>query len=275
MAAAVKRTKANAVSTTAGGITDIAKAPGEVNPAINTASKNNIRQTAEDSQEKTSEKVKNTNNKTPMADPDIKIYAREEVNYEKREADDSVLSGVREVREGTRGGEDLRQVPGRNPEEVQREMGRHAGRDGDRRGVPGLREGEGSVSLDAPRVAENHRGPETRGGEGEGVKNQLRDPRLSDRDVLRMAADMAQRDRSQRWSVEDLNRFDLLRRKLGQLDEANAELAALQEERNTLLTGRKAKELKKKRQQTSSSSAACFCNIRYTAGCSRRTRRGW
>lgn len=75
------------------------------------------------------------------------------------------------------------------------------------------------------------------------VKNQQRDPRLSDRDVLRMAADMAQRDRSQRWSVADLNRFDLLRRKLLQLDEANAELEALKEERKVLLAGRKVKEL--------------------------------
>lgn len=123
--------KANAVPTTAGGITDIAKASGEVNPAINTASKNSIRQTTESSQEKSSK----------MA------------------------------------------------------------------------------------------------------QNQQRDPRLSDRDVLRMAADMAQRDRSQRWSVEDLNRFDLLRRKLLQLDEANAELEALKEERKALLAGRKVKEL--------------------------------
>lgn len=75
------------------------------------------------------------------------------------------------------------------------------------------------------------------------VKNQQREPRLSDRDVLRMAADMAQRDRSQRWSVDDLNRFDLLRRKLLQLDEANAELEALKEERKVLLAGRKVKEL--------------------------------
>lgn len=75
------------------------------------------------------------------------------------------------------------------------------------------------------------------------VKNQQRDLRLSDRDVLRMAADMAQRDRSQRWSVEDLNRFDLLQRKLLQLDEANAELEALKEERKVLLASRKVKEL--------------------------------
>lgn len=75
------------------------------------------------------------------------------------------------------------------------------------------------------------------------AQNQQRDPRLSDRDVLRMAADMAQRDRSQRWSVEDLNRFDLLQRNLLQLDEANAELEALKEERKVLLAGRKVKEL--------------------------------
>lgn len=75
------------------------------------------------------------------------------------------------------------------------------------------------------------------------IRYQQRDPRLSDRDVLRMAADMAQRDRSQRWSVEDLNRFDLLQRKLLQLDEANAELEALKEERKVLLAGRKVKEL--------------------------------
>lgn len=77
----------------------------------------------------------------------------------------------------------------------------------------------------------------------ERVRFQQREPRLSDRDVLRMAADMAQRDRSQRWSVDDLNRFDLLQRKLLQLDEANAELEALKEERKVLLAGRKVKEL--------------------------------
>lgn len=80
------------------------------------------------------------------------------------------------------------------------------------------------------------------------VKNQQREPRLSDRDVLRMAADMAQRDRSQRWSVDDLNRFDLLQRKLLQLDEANAELEALKGERKVLLAGRKVKELTREEQ---------------------------
>lgn len=80
------------------------------------------------------------------------------------------------------------------------------------------------------------------------IRYQQRDPRLSDRDVLRMAADMAQRDKSLRWSEEDLNRFDLLQRKLLQLDEANAELEALKEERDTLLAGRKVKELTREEQ---------------------------
>lgn len=178
----------------------------------------------------------------------IRIYAREEIKNETGETADSTLSSVRGMREGTQRSENLRQVSGRNPEEVQREMGRHAGRDGDRGGMPGLREGEGSASLDATGVAENHRGLGTRGGEGEGVKNQQREPRLSDRDVLRMAADMAQRDRSQRWSEVDLNRFDLLQRKLLQLDEANAELEALKGERKVLLAGRKVKELTREEQ---------------------------
>ena len=173
----------------------------------------------------------------------IRIYAREEIKNETGETADSTLSSVRGMREGTQRSENLRQVSGRNPEEVQREMGRHAGRDGDRGGMPGLREGEGSGAMDPSGVAENYGRTGTRGGEGEKIKNQQREPRLSDRDVLRMAADMAQRDRSQRWSEEDLNRFDLLQRKLLQLDEANAELEALKEERKVLLAGRKVAEL--------------------------------
>lgn len=178
-----------------------------------------------------------------MGPTSIRVYVREETISDAGKTNDSALSGVRGMRKGTQRSENLRQVSGGNPGKVQSEVGRSAGRNGDRGGMPGLREGEGSASLDATGVEENHRGYETRGGEGEGVKNQQRDPRLSDRDVLRMAADMAQRDRSQRWSVEDLNRFDLLQRKLLQLDEANAELEALKEERKVLLAGRKVKEL--------------------------------
>lgn len=178
-----------------------------------------------------------------MGPTSIRIYVREETISETGKANDSTLPGVLQVREGTQRGKDLQQVSGGDSGKVQSEMGRFAGRDGNRGGMPGLREGEGSRAMDPSGVAENYGRTGTRGGEGEGVKNQQREPRLSDRDVLRMAADMAQRDRSQRWSVEDLNRFDLLQRKLLQLDEANAELEALKEERKVLLAGRKVKEL--------------------------------
>ncbi len=149
----------------------------------------------------------------------IRIYVREETISETGETADPTLSSVRGVREGSQGSKDLRQVSGRNPEEVQREMGRHAGRDGNRGGVPGLREGEGSVSLDATGVEENHRGPEARGGEGEGVKNQQRDPRLSDRDVLSLAADMALSDRKMNFTQADRERLKIFKKRLDILDE--------------------------------------------------------
>ncbi len=149
----------------------------------------------------------------------IRIYAREDVRNETGETADSTLSSVRGVREGSQGSKDLRQVSGRNPEEVQREMGGYAGRDGDRGGLPGLREGEGPVSLDATGVAENHRGPGTRGGEGEDVKNQQREPRLSDRDVLRMAADMALNDRKMNFTQADRERLKIFKKRLDILDE--------------------------------------------------------
>lgn len=149
----------------------------------------------------------------------IRIYAREEIKNETGETADSTLSSVRGVREGSQGSKDLRQVSGRNPEEVQREMGRHAGRDGNRGGMPGLREGEGSASLDATGVAENHRGLGTRGGEGEGVKNQQREPRLSDRDVLRRAADLALNDRKMNFTQADRERLKIFKKRLDILDE--------------------------------------------------------
>lgn len=79
---------------------------------------------------------------------------------------------------------------------------------------------------------------------GESALFQQRESRLSDRDVLRMAAGMAGSDRSNRWAVEDKNRLELLEKRMLLLDEINAELAALQEERATILSGRKKSELK-------------------------------
>lgn len=74
---------------------------------------------------------------------------------------------------------------------------------------------------------------------------QQRELRLSDRAVLLWAAEKAMSERSKRWSIEDLNRFDILVKKLRGLDEAYAELEALKEERTVQLAGRKEAELKK------------------------------
>ena len=73
---------------------------------------------------------------------------------------------------------------------------------------------------------------------------QQREIRLSDRAVLLWAAEKAMSERSKRWSIEDLNRFDILVKKLKGLDEAYAELEALKEERTVQLAGRKESELK-------------------------------
>ena len=77
------------------------------------------------------------------------------------------------------------------------------------------------------------------------VKNQQRELRLSDRAVLLWAAEKAVSERSKRWSTEDLNRFDLLVKKLKGLDEAYAELEALKRYKN--------------RRQANLTPAACFC----------------
>lgn len=77
------------------------------------------------------------------------------------------------------------------------------------------------------------------------IRFQQRELRLSDRAVLLWAAEKAMSERSKRWSTEDLNRFDILVKKLKGLDDAYAELEALKEERTVQLAGRKESELKK------------------------------
>lgn len=79
-----------------------------------------------------------------MGPTSIRIYVREETISETGKANDSTLPGVLQVREGTQRGKDLQQVSGGDSGKVQSEMGRFAGRDGNRGGMPGLREGEGS-----------------------------------------------------------------------------------------------------------------------------------
>lgn len=79
----------------------------------------------------------------------------------------------------------------------------------------------------------------------ERVQSQQRDPRLSDRDVLSLAADMALRQQNKSWTPEDRNRLEIFTVRLRRLEEAQAELKTLKEERKDLLDGRKASEVTK------------------------------
>ena len=86
----------------------------------------------------------------------IRMIAREVITDETGATADSALSGMRNVRESVQRGENLRQVSGRDSGEIQTESGRTAGRDGNT-GLPGLREGEESVSLGGSGVGVNDR----------------------------------------------------------------------------------------------------------------------
>ena len=82
----------------------------------------------------------------------------------------------------------------------------------------------------------------------EKVQNQQRDPRLSDRDVLSLAADMALRQQNKSWTPEDRTQLELFKGRMRQLEYAQATLTALKEERTELLAGRKVAELSKDEQ---------------------------
>lgn len=76
------------------------------------------------------------------------------------------------------------------------------------------------------------------------VRNQQREPRLSNRSVLSLAAEMALRQKNPSWTLEDRNRLEIFSVKLWRVREAEAELKALREEREVLLAGRKMAEVK-------------------------------
>lgn len=72
---------------------------------------------------------------------------------------------------------------------------------------------------------------------------QQRDPRLSDRAVLEWAAEMALRDKSKSWTAEDREQLERFRNRMRMLQDTQAELEALKEERKVLLAGRKVSEI--------------------------------
>ena len=76
------------------------------------------------------------------------------------------------------------------------------------------------------------------------VQNQQREHRLSDRAVLEWAAEMALRDKNKSWTAEDREQLERFRNRMRMLQDTQAELEALKEERKVLLAGRKASEIK-------------------------------
>ena len=75
------------------------------------------------------------------------------------------------------------------------------------------------------------------------VQNSMREPRLSDRAVLEWAAEMALRDKSKNWTAEDREQLERFRNRMRMLQDTQAELEALKEERKVLLAGRKVSEI--------------------------------
>lgn len=77
----------------------------------------------------------------------------------------------------------------------------------------------------------------------ERVLFQQREHRLSDRVVLDMAAEMALRDKNKSWTAEDREQLERFRNRMRMLQDTQAELEALKEERKVLLAGRKVSEI--------------------------------
>lgn len=75
------------------------------------------------------------------------------------------------------------------------------------------------------------------------VQFQQREPRLSDRAVLEWAAEMALRDKNKSWTAEDREQLERFRNRMRMLQDTQAELEALKEERKVLLAGRKVSEI--------------------------------
>lgn len=72
---------------------------------------------------------------------------------------------------------------------------------------------------------------------------QIRSSTLSDRDVLRIAAQMAKNSESRSLTDADRARLGIIEQKLGRIDEAEEQRQGLLEEKRAILAGREAKEL--------------------------------
>ena len=76
-----------------------------------------------------------------------------------------------------------------------------------------------------------------------GSQAQIRSSTLSDRDVLRIAAQMAKNSENQSLTDADRARLGIIEQKLGRIDEAEEQRQGFLEEKRAILAGREAKEL--------------------------------
>lgn len=99
---------------------------------------------------------------------------------------------------------------------------------------------EAYIALDASQVKNTTNKTPTADPD---IRFQQRDNRLSDRAVLEWAAEMALRDKSKSWTAEDREQLERFRNRMRMLQDTQAELEALKEERKVLLAGRKVSEI--------------------------------
>ena len=99
---------------------------------------------------------------------------------------------------------------------------------------------EAYIALDASQVKNTTNKTPTADPD---IRFQQREPRLSDRAVLEWAAEMALRDKSKSWTAEDREQLERFRNRMRMLQDTQAELEALKEERKVLLAGRKVSEI--------------------------------
>ena len=126
----------------------------------------------------------------------VRIIAREVIKNGEGATADAGAAGMRDVREGSQGLEDMRPVSGRDSGAVQEEMGRTAGRDRDAE-LSGLREGTRSGSLGKPGVESDYRAAE------EGLKYQPREQSVSDRQILANALERVAQNERERSILAD------------------------------------------------------------------------
>lgn len=107
--------------------------------------------------------------------------------------------------------------------------------------TPSARGGESNAQPSVNSIRQSNANSQEKSSDK--VQNQQREPRLPDRAVLEWAAEMALRDKNKSWTPEDREQLERFRNRMRMLQDTQAELEALKEERKALLAGRKVSEI--------------------------------